>query len=135
MRAIVPAIAARAAAAEEARRIPPESVNDMLDTGLARILMPTRFGGYGLGFDTWCEAVLEISKADASHGWCAALIPHHNHMVAQFPEEAQQAVWADGPDVAVAASVAPTTQVTRVAGGYRAQIPPSPAGSITAPGA
>ena len=85
-RAMAPRFAARAAAAEDARRIPAESVKDMLDAGLARILMPPRFGGCELGFDAWCDVVLEISKADASHGWCAALITHHCHMIAQFPE-------------------------------------------------
>ena len=87
--------------------------------GLARILMPARFGGYELDFETWHDAVLEISRADASHGWCASLIVHHAHLVAQFPEECQQAVWADGPDVAIAASFAPRAQAKRVPGGYR----------------
>ena len=72
-------------------------------SGLARILMPARFGGYGLDFETWHDVVVEISRADASHGWCASLIVHHAHLVAQFPEERQQAVWADGPDVAISA--------------------------------
>ena len=36
--------------------------------------MPARFGGYDLDFETWHDVVLEISKADASHGWCASLI-------------------------------------------------------------
>src|SRR5262245_34390285 len=91
----------------------------MLAAGLARILVPTRFGGYGLEFDTWLDAVLEISRYDASHGWCAALITHHVHLVGQFPEEAQQAVWAQGPDVAIAASFAPTTEAIPADGGYR----------------
>src|SRR4051812_10968900 len=91
----------------------------MLDAGLARILMPPRFGGYGLDFETWYDVVLDISRADASHGWCASLIIHHAHLVAQFPEAAQQAVWADGPDVAISASFAPRAQATRVDGGYR----------------
>ena len=103
----------RAEAAEEARRIPGESVQELLDAGIARILIPPRFGGYGLGVDTWFDVVQEISKADASHGWCASLIIHHPHIVGMFPEEAQQAVWAEGPDVAIAASVLPVTQVTR----------------------
>ena len=119
VRAIAPRITARAAAAEEARRIPAESVRDMLDVGFARILLPPRFGGDALDFETWFDAVLEIGKADASHGWCAGLITHHCHMIAQFPEETQRAVWANGPDVAIAASVAPATQVTGVEGGYR----------------
>jgi len=119
VRALVPSFASRAAVAEEARCLPPESAREMLEAGLARILMPPRFGGYGLGFDAWFDVVQAISKADASHGWCAGLIIHHAHLVAQFPAEAQQAVWAAGPDVAVAASFMPTTQVARVPGGYR----------------
>jgi 3-hydroxy-9,10-secoandrosta-1,3,5(10)-triene-9,17-dione monooxygenase len=118
-RAIAPRLAARAEAAEQARQIPSESVQELLAAGLARILVPPRFGGYGLDFDTWLDVVLEISKADASHGWCASLIVHHAHLVGQFSEEAQHAVWADGPDVAIAASFAPAAQAIRVDGGYR----------------
>jgi len=118
-KALAPRFAKRADAAEEARRLPAESVREMLEAGLARILMPPRFGGYALDFETWCDVILELSKADASHGWCASLIIHHAHLVAQFPEAAQQAVWADGPDVAIAASFAPRAQATRVDGGYR----------------
>src|SRR5687767_3140457 len=111
--------AARAEAAEEARRIPQESAEDMLNAGFARILVPPRFGGFGLDFETWYEVVLELSKGDASHGWCASLMIHHAHLIAQFPEECQEAIWSNGPDVSIAASFAPRAQVTRVDGGYR----------------
>jgi len=119
VRLMAPRFAERAEAAEQARKIPADSVQEMLAAGLARILLPTRFGGYGLDFDTWFDTVLEISRFDASHGWCASLIVHHAHMIGLFPEEAQRAVWAGGPDVAIAASVMPTTKVTVVDGGYR----------------
>jgi alkylation response protein AidB-like acyl-CoA dehydrogenase len=102
-----------------ARRMPAESVNDMLGAGLARILLPPRCGGYGLGFDTWFDVTRELSKADASHGWCAGLIIHHAHLIGQFPEEAQNALWSGGPDVAIAASFAPNTTAVPVDGGYR----------------
>jgi 3-hydroxy-9,10-secoandrosta-1,3,5(10)-triene-9,17-dione monooxygenase len=118
-RALAPTFAARAEAAEQARQIPRESVEEMLDAGVARILMPPRFGGYGLDFETWYDMTLEISKADASHGWCASLIAHHAHLVAQYPEECQQTIWADGPDVSIAASFAPRAQIKRADGGYR----------------
>jgi 3-hydroxy-9,10-secoandrosta-1,3,5(10)-triene-9,17-dione monooxygenase len=119
VRRLVPNFQKRAEATEEARRIPAESVTELLDAGIARILIPPRFGGYGLGFDTWFDVVREISKADASHGWCASLMIHHPHCIGQFPEEAQKAVWADGPDVAIAASFVPITQITPEDGGYR----------------
>jgi alkylation response protein AidB-like acyl-CoA dehydrogenase len=119
VRAMAPTFAKRADAAEQARRIPPESVEEMLGAGLARILLPARIGGYGLGFDTWYEVMRELSKADASHGWCAGLIIHHAHLIAQYSEAAQKTVWAESLDVPVAASFAPNTQVIPVEGGYR----------------
>jgi len=125
-RALAPRFAARAQAAEEARRLPPESANDMLEAGLARILLPPRIGGYGLSFDTWFDVMRELSKADASHGWCAGLLVHHAHMAAQFSQDAQNAVWAASPDVAIAASVAPNAKAVAVEGGYRISSAGSP---------
>ena len=118
--------AERAAAAEEARRISPESAKDMLDAGFARILLPERIGGYGLGFEEWFDVTRELSKADASHGWCAGLIIHHAHLMAQFPEAAQKTLWANGLDVPVAASFAPAVTAVPVDGGYRISGPGSP---------
>ena len=118
-RALAPRFAERAEAAEEARRIPAVSVKEMLDAGFARILLPKEIGGFGLGFETWFDVMREISKADASHGWCAGLIIHHGHVVGQYPEKAQKSVWADGLDVPLAASFAPNTKAVAVEGGYR----------------
>src|SRR5579872_6645383 len=108
-----------ASAAEEARTIPPDIVDALLGAGISRILIPPRFGGYGLGLETWFEVVREIAKADASHGWCASLMIHHPHYVSQFSEEAQKAVWAEGLDQSVAASIQPVGKIEPVAGGYR----------------
>ena len=108
-----------AAAAEEARTVPRETIEALVSAGITRILVPTRFGGYGLGLDTWFEVVREIGKADASHAWCASLMIHHPHYISQFAEDAQQAVWADGLDVPIAASILPSARVTPVDGGYR----------------
>lgn len=117
--AMAPRFAERAAAAEEARRIPQESVDDMLEAGFARILIPKEAGGYGLRFDTWFEVTRELSKADASHGWCASLIIHHSHLIAQYPEAAQKTLWAGGLDVPIAVSLVPVVQAVAVNGGYR----------------
>ena len=119
VRGLIPGIREGAAAAEEARTIPRQTIDALLAAGIARILIPPRFGGYGLGLDTWFEVVREIARADASHGWCASLMIHHPHYLAQFPEPAQQAVWADGPDVSIAASIQPVGRLVTVEGGYR----------------
>src|ERR1700722_18642303 len=114
--AMAPRFAERAAAAEDARCISQESVNEMLDAGIARILVPKSVGGYGLGFDTWFEVTRELCKGDASQGWCASLIIHHNHLIAQYPQAAQQTLWANGLDVPIAPSAAPAVQAVPVAG-------------------
>jgi alkylation response protein AidB-like acyl-CoA dehydrogenase len=125
-RAMAPRFAERAKAAEEARRIPQQSVDEMLAAGFARMLLPPEIGGYGLGFETWYDVTRELSKADASHGWCGSLIIHHAHMIAQFPQRAQHALWADGLDVAVAASFPPVLQAVPADGGYRVSSKGSP---------
>jgi 3-hydroxy-9,10-secoandrosta-1,3,5(10)-triene-9,17-dione monooxygenase len=119
VRALVPLIRDNAAAAEEARTLPRQTVDALLAAGISRILIPPRYGGYGLSLDTWFDVVCEIAKGDASHGWCASLIIHHPHYVGHFPQAAQNAIWADGVDCAIAASVQPAGRVTPVAGGYR----------------
>jgi 3-hydroxy-9,10-secoandrosta-1,3,5(10)-triene-9,17-dione monooxygenase len=119
IRALTAGIRDGAAAAEEARTVPRETIDRLLAAGITRILIPPQYGGYGLSLDTWFEVVREIGKADASHGWCASLMIHHPHYVSQFTEAAQKAVWAYGIDVPIAASIIPSARVTPVEGGYR----------------
>jgi 3-hydroxy-9,10-secoandrosta-1,3,5(10)-triene-9,17-dione monooxygenase len=116
---LIPKFRERASVAEEARRLPDESIREMVDAGVARVLVPQHFGGYGLNLEAWFDIALEIGKGDASHAWCASLMSHHAHVVGMFSAEAQQAVWANSPDVIVAASIQPRTQVTPVPDGYR----------------
>lgn len=119
VRALLPAIRDRAERSERERSIPRESAQEFLDAGLARMLLPKKFGGTELGLQAWVDVSTEIGKADAAHAWCASLLIHHPHYLAQFPQAAQEAVWADGPDVPIAATFTPTSKVEPVEGGYR----------------
>jgi 3-hydroxy-9,10-secoandrosta-1,3,5(10)-triene-9,17-dione monooxygenase len=118
-RALAPAFRERAAVAEQARTMSADSVAEVLDAGFTRILLPRRVGGYGLGLETSFEVVREIGKADVSHAWCTALMIEISHYIACYPQGAQNAVWAGGPDVALAGSLLPHCEVTAVEGGYR----------------
>ena len=118
VRELLPAIRARAESSEANRSIPAESAREFLSARLARILTPRQFGGLELGLQAWVDVSIEIGKADAAHAWCASLMIHHPHYLAQFPREAQAAVWADGADVAIAATLTPTSRVEQVDGGY-----------------
>ena len=118
-KALAPAFRERAAAAEDDRQISIASATELLEAGFARMLVPRRLGGSELGIDAWFEVMLEIGRADASHAWCAGLMAHVPQMLLQFGEEAQQAIWGDGPDVPTAGSVMPFAKVVAVDGGYR----------------
>jgi 3-hydroxy-9,10-secoandrosta-1,3,5(10)-triene-9,17-dione monooxygenase len=118
-RQLAPVFRDRAASAEAARRIPEESARELVAAGVARMLVPRRLGGSELGLDAWFEVVREIGRGDASHAWCASLMAHVPQMLLQFGEEAQQAIWGDGPDVPTAGSIMPMAKVTAVDGGYR----------------
>jgi 3-hydroxy-9,10-secoandrosta-1,3,5(10)-triene-9,17-dione monooxygenase len=109
---------AAAPAGERDRRIPRESVRKMLDGGLARVLVPRRFGGYELDLTTWFEVTRELARADAAHGWCAGLMVHNPHYATYFPLAGQEEIWADGPDFCMAGGLAPVCAVERVEGGY-----------------
>jgi len=105
--------------AQELRRLPDEAFQEMIDAGFARLFVPRRFGGQEADFTTFVEMTREISEADASHGWVAGLMMHTPHYVAMFPEEAQEDVWANGPDVSVAGAFGPSCQVIEDGDGYR----------------
>lgn len=119
VREMLPGFRERGAAADELRALPPESVDDLLASGIAATLVPRRWGGLEMGLDTWMEIARAVASADASHGWCADLLVHLPHVVSCFPEEAQSAVWAQGPNVPVSGSVLPVCKVEAAGDEYR----------------
>jgi 3-hydroxy-9,10-secoandrosta-1,3,5(10)-triene-9,17-dione monooxygenase len=119
-RALAPAIAERAHRAEMERRVPLESVEEFVAAGLGRILQPRRWGGHEVSHDAAFDVAVEISAACGSTGWCASLLNIHDWWLAAFPDEAQNDVWRDTPDVNLAAVISPRGGKAGVVdGGYR----------------
>lgn len=119
IRALLPTIAERAVDGDRERSVPADVVASLVDAGLARVLVPKRFGGSEFGLDVWYDLVREIAQTDMSTAWIASLMMHHPHYVAQYPLAAQEEVWKNGPDVVISASIAPTCTVEVVEGGYK----------------
>ena len=65
-----------AAAAEEARTIRPDMVDAFLGAGISRILIPPRFGGYGLDLATWFDVVRAGGPKAIAYGvhWTTAAL-------------------------------------------------------------
>ena len=98
-RALLPTIRARASYCDEARQIPPTTVEDLRTAGLLRIVTPPRFGGYGLDLAVIADIAGELGRGCGSTGWMASFWAVHQYMAGWFGEQAQTEFWAGGPDV------------------------------------
>ena len=104
---------------DSASKLPDELVADWIDTGLIATLVPKRFGGYELGLDTASEIIRIFSAVCPATGWVLAFYIAHNWIHCQFPERAQQEIFADGPSACSAGVLAPLFKLRPVEGGYR----------------
>ncbi|TDO17167.1 alkylation response protein AidB-like acyl-CoA dehydrogenase [Mycobacterium sp. BK086] len=114
----VACLAQRAADAEELRRLPDATIADFRASGLARLLLPARYGGEQAPFPAILEPVRRMAHGCASSAWTLGFYTLHNWMLALFGEQAQDEVFADGP-VLCPAPLAPTGRGVPVDGGVR----------------
>jgi len=90
--AIVPVLRERAAKAENLRRMPDETIADLIDSKLLRICQPARFGGSELDWVAVCEVSLALARGDCSQAWVANVYAEHAYLIALFGDEAQHEV-------------------------------------------
>ncbi|KRF21205.1 monooxygenase [Nocardioides sp. Soil797] len=119
VRDLLPSIAARAEATDQARRVSVETVDELTAAGMFRMLQPKKYGGLEADPLAFYAAVRLISGACGSTGWVSSVMGVHPWQVALFPKAAQDEVWASGPDTLLASSYAPVGQLKRTDGGFR----------------
>ncbi len=119
-RALAPVLRGRAAAAEAAEAIQPETFADLADAGLMRLLQPARIGGLEADFVALFEIAAELARGDASVAWVWAGSASRHWILGMFPQAAQDAVWSRAPDALIASSfVFPGGRAERAQGGWR----------------
>ena len=117
---LVPMLKSRAAHTEELRRIPEETVRDFLASGLNRIEVPNRFGGLDVSDGLVFRVGAELARGCASSAWCYSVWSANAFMVGFWPLQAQEELYADGPDVLFSSSLTPgASTIETVSGGYR----------------
>ncbi|WP_100497423.1 3-hydroxy-9,10-secoandrosta-1,3,5(10)-triene-9,17-dione monooxygenase oxygenase subunit [Geodermatophilus chilensis] len=117
--ALLPAIAERAARAEEIRRVPQETIAELVDAGVFRMLQPKRYGGSECDPTAFFRVVRAVAGACGSTGWVTSVVGVHPWQLGLFPEGAQDDVWGSDPDTLISSSYAPVGRLTEVDGGYR----------------
>lgn len=117
---LLPVLKTRAGHTEQLRQLPPETVQDLIDSELIRIGNPPRYGGLDVGYEMAFEIAWELGRACGATAWCYALWTVHNWCVGHFPAEAQDEFFADGPNVLASSALNPMGgQVEPVPGGFR----------------
>lgn len=118
-RDLVPALRERAARAEAARVILPETLRDLHASGLLRSLQPKRRGGMEFDYVAYVDFPAEIARGCASTAWNLANFAVHHWMLALYDERAQEEVWGPDPDALIASGIAfPQGRGAKVDGGF-----------------
>ena len=117
---LVPVLKERAARTEQLRQIPPETVQDLVSSGLIRVGNPQRYGGHGLDLDVAHDLGRELGRGCGSTAWCYSLWAVHNWWLGHFPEKAQEEFFATGPDTIFSSGLNPAGgKAEHVDGGFR----------------
>ena len=118
-REIRPLLERNAGQTDSLRRLPDEVVHALRDTGLCRLMIPKRFGGYQTSIRTYIEVMEEIGRGCGSTAWVASLVNVCEWLAGLFPERAQQDVWGADANAWIAGSLAPNGVAVPVDGGWR----------------
>ena len=119
LKAILPAIAANAAKAEQLRQVPDENIAMLKGIGLHRALQPKKYGGMEISLPEFADCVVALAGACASTAWAFSLLCTHSHQLAMFSAQLQEEVWGENRDATASSSIAPFGKVEEVEGGVR----------------
>lgn len=119
-RLLVPGIAERAAETEKMRHVHEDSLQDLIDSGLARALQAKQYGGEEANPAGFFLAATEISKACASTGWIMMLLGVHSWEMAHMSKELNEEIFGTDPKALISSSYnMQGNKATRVDGGFR----------------
>lgn len=117
-RALGPRIKQRALEGDAQRQLSKETIAEMKDAGLFRILQPRRWGGYELDLRTFYEVQLVLAEHDMSVGWVHGVVATHSWQMAVFDDRAAQDAWGEDSSALIASSYMPVGKVNTVDGGF-----------------
>lgn len=119
-RQLAPTLADRRAKTQDLRRLPDETVADLVGSGLLKACQPARVGGYELPFGAQTSAGAEIGKHCGSSAWIVSVCGTHHWMLGKFSPQAQDDVWGTNPEAISASAFASQYQTCeKVEGGFK----------------
>lgn len=119
-REMVPALRKRSRSAEEAGRIPDETIQECIDAGIFLAAVPQRFEGHEVDFRYIPQIIRELGRGCTSTSWVIGFLFYHNFQHGHFPEQAQQEMFGGHKGFTMSpGQIMPCGTAEPVAGGYR----------------
>lgn len=115
--ALVPMIREYAEKSSEQRRVAPEVVTALEESGLFKLLVPARLGGLETSLRTMMECVAEVGRGDGSTAWSVALLNVCTWFSTTFSDRAQEDMFS-APEAKACGIFSPPLKSERVEGGY-----------------
>jgi 3-hydroxy-9,10-secoandrosta-1,3,5(10)-triene-9,17-dione monooxygenase len=118
--ALVPVLRERASRAEQLRRLPDETIADLHESGLFRMLQPARVGGSELPYRALFELTAVIGQGCGSTAWVLGNLAAHHWLLGMWHPQGQDEIWGESPDSLISSALAfARGRARRVEGGYR----------------
>ncbi|MBS1677069.1 MAG: hypothetical protein JST08_06765 [Actinobacteria bacterium] len=118
--ALLPAVAGRALQVDRDRRLPAETIDEIRGAGLHRVMQATRWGGFGLDFDSFFEISWRLASACGSTGWVYSVCAVQAWELGIAPEAAQEECLGARGDVWTSSAFNPRgAKVESVDGGWK----------------
>lgn len=118
-RELVPLLAQRAAQADQAQKVPDETIADFQRADFFRVLQPKRFGGYEMDPEVFYQIQMTIAEGCMSSAWVYGVVAVHNWQLALFDDRVQQEVWGEDNSTLTSSTYMPVGKVVPVEGGFR----------------
>ncbi|MFD7500133.1 acyl-CoA dehydrogenase family protein [Streptomyces sp. NPDC059850] len=115
---LIPQLRSNAESTEQQRNVAPGNMQALRDSGLFRLTIPPRFGGYEVNMRTQVEVLSEIGRGCASTGWITANHAASTDFALLLPEEGLQEIFGANPNaVLLSAASLHASRAERVEGG------------------
>jgi alkylation response protein AidB-like acyl-CoA dehydrogenase len=114
---LVPALRDKAAWSEEHRRLHEDSLRALTESGILRLRLPRRFGGYEAETRALVDVAVQLGRADGALAWTVSTYWIGSWTVGLFPDAVQDEVFAN-PDARVCGAINPAGTMVPVDGGY-----------------
>jgi len=118
-RALGPMLREHADVAERERRLTRPVVDAMRDAGFFRMFSPRALGGSETDPVSVARVAEELASHDSAAAWALQAGNTGAWWMSRFPDAAVAELFADGPDLMMAASFSPPHRAEAVPGGYR----------------